>query len=49
MMNKEKYLNIAGDLGEELSEIGKIAESEKEDKAVTHTSDCGLFLTIYCC
>lgn len=48
-MSKDIFLYAAGDLKAELMESGKLQEKEKEEKAITHTSDCGLFLTIYCC
>lgn len=48
-MNSDKLMNVSGNLLEEVEECKRILEEANEEKAITHTSSCGTFLTLICC
>lgn len=49
-MHLEQNLDFAGDLFMELDEQNKIIPDEDNvEMGISHTSGCGVFLTIYCC
>lgn len=50
-MEKEQMANVAGNLNEELVELGKLLTCNPEDvdMQVSFSVGCGNFFTIYCC
>lgn len=49
-MEKKMNIKYAGDIGKELEIVDSLSKLTLESEAtLTHTADCGTFLTIYCC
>lgn len=48
-MSKKEYLNVSGDLKQELMEISNLRESTSVDEADLFTVNWSAFLTLFCC
>lgn len=49
-MEERMIIKCAGDINAELCAIEELTEmSSVTDAKASHTSECGMFLTIYCC